>query len=218
MAVLRLLDTSRTGRAWRAVREDPLAAAADDDPGQPGEADGVRVRRGGRGAGRDRSSPPSRPACSPPTSTRPFLILIYAGLILGGAGSIAGAVLGGAGGRGHARRPAAQPHRGGLPLLRADPADADRQAAAVAAARRWSSGRRSRSASPLHAIVKAISRQRRGGRPAVDAAGSPTSLRDWVIVPGRHATIPPARQRRLRAADLPADRAGPAAGAAGARC
>ena len=26
MAVLRLLDTSRTGRAWRAVREDPLAA------------------------------------------------------------------------------------------------------------------------------------------------------------------------------------------------
>jgi ABC-type branched-subunit amino acid transport system permease subunit len=28
MAVLRLLETSRTGRAWRAVREDPLAAAA----------------------------------------------------------------------------------------------------------------------------------------------------------------------------------------------
>src|SRR5215469_6311979 len=27
MAVLRLLDASRTGRAWRAVREDPLAAA-----------------------------------------------------------------------------------------------------------------------------------------------------------------------------------------------
>ena len=28
MAVLQLLDTSRTGRAWRAVREDPLAAAS----------------------------------------------------------------------------------------------------------------------------------------------------------------------------------------------
>ena len=28
MAVLHLLDTSRTGRAWRAVREDPLAASA----------------------------------------------------------------------------------------------------------------------------------------------------------------------------------------------
>src|SRR6478672_7619867 len=28
MAVLRLLEYSRTGRAWRAVREDPLAAAA----------------------------------------------------------------------------------------------------------------------------------------------------------------------------------------------
>ena len=28
MAALRLLDTSRTGRAWRAVREDPLAAAS----------------------------------------------------------------------------------------------------------------------------------------------------------------------------------------------
>ena len=27
MVVLHLLDTSRTGRAWRAVREDPLAAA-----------------------------------------------------------------------------------------------------------------------------------------------------------------------------------------------
>ncbi len=53
MAVLHLLDTSRTGRAWRAVREDPLAAEHDDDPGQPGEADGVQLRRGRRGARRD---------------------------------------------------------------------------------------------------------------------------------------------------------------------
>ena len=28
MAVLHMLDTSRMGRAWRAVREDPLAASA----------------------------------------------------------------------------------------------------------------------------------------------------------------------------------------------
>ena len=35
VAVLHLLDTSRTGRAWRAVREDPLAAGMilSDEPG-----------------------------------------------------------------------------------------------------------------------------------------------------------------------------------------
>ena len=47
-AVLHLLDTSRTGRAWRALSDDPLAAARDDDAGQQAEGDGVQLRGDGR--------------------------------------------------------------------------------------------------------------------------------------------------------------------------
>jgi branched-chain amino acid transport system permease protein len=63
MAVLRLLDTSRTGRAWRAVREDPLAAASMTIP-----VNRVKLMAFAFGAP---SSPRSRSACSRPTSTRP---------------------------------------------------------------------------------------------------------------------------------------------------
>ena len=52
MAVLRLLETSRTGRAWRAVREDPLAAAAMTIPVNRVKLLAFAVRRHGRGAGR----------------------------------------------------------------------------------------------------------------------------------------------------------------------
>ncbi|HEX5190811.1 MAG TPA: branched-chain amino acid ABC transporter permease [Streptosporangiaceae bacterium] len=93
MAVLRLLDTSRTGRAWRAVREDPLAAAAMTIP-----VNRVKLMAFAFGAmvaalaGTIFAA--QQISVFPLDFDTPILILIYAGLILGGAGSIAGAATG----------------------------------------------------------------------------------------------------------------------------
>jgi branched-chain amino acid transport system permease protein len=93
MAVLRLLETSRTGRAWRAVREDPLAAAAMTIP-----VNRVKLMAFAFGAmvaalaGTIFAA--QQISVFPPDFDTPILILIYAGLILGGAGSIAGAATG----------------------------------------------------------------------------------------------------------------------------
>jgi ABC-type branched-subunit amino acid transport system permease subunit len=93
MAVLRLLDTSRTGRAWRAVREDPLAAAAMTIP-----VNRVKLMAFAFGAmvaalaGTIFAA--QQISVFPTDFDTPILILIYAGLILGGTGSIAGAATG----------------------------------------------------------------------------------------------------------------------------
>jgi branched-chain amino acid transport system permease protein len=93
MAVLRLLDTSRTGRAWRAVREDPLAAES-----MTIAVNRVKLMAFAFGAmvaalaGAIFAS--QQISVFPPDFDTPYLILIYAGLILGGVGSIAGAVTG----------------------------------------------------------------------------------------------------------------------------
>ena len=93
MAVLRLLDTSRTGRAWRAVREDPLAAAAMTIP-----VNRVKLMAFAFGAmvaalaGTVFAA--QQISVFPTNFDTPVLILVYAGLILGGAGSIAGAATG----------------------------------------------------------------------------------------------------------------------------
>jgi ABC-type branched-subunit amino acid transport system permease subunit len=93
MAVLRLLENSRTGRAWRAVREDPLAAASMTIP-----VNRVKLAAFAGGAvvaalaGTIYAA--QQASVFPTDFDTPILILIYAALILGGAGSIAGAVLG----------------------------------------------------------------------------------------------------------------------------
>jgi branched-chain amino acid transport system permease protein len=93
MGVLRLLDTSRTGRAWRAVRDDPLAAASMTIP-----VDRVKLMAFAFGAmvaalaGTIFAA--QQISVFPTDFDTPILILIYAGLILGGAGSIAGAATG----------------------------------------------------------------------------------------------------------------------------
>ncbi len=93
MAVLRLLDTSRTGRAWRAVREDSLAAAAMTIP-----VNRVKLMAFAFGAmvaalaGTIFAA--QQISVFPTDFDTPILILVYAGLILGGAGSIGGAVTG----------------------------------------------------------------------------------------------------------------------------
>ncbi|HEY2639178.1 MAG TPA: branched-chain amino acid ABC transporter permease [Streptosporangiaceae bacterium] len=93
MAVLRLLETSRTGRAWRAVREDPLAAASMTIP-----VNRVRLMAFAFGAmvaalaGTIYAA--QQVSVFPTDFDTPFLILVYAALILGGAGSIAGAATG----------------------------------------------------------------------------------------------------------------------------
>jgi branched-chain amino acid transport system permease protein len=94
MVVLHLLDTSRTGRAWRAVREDPLAAGMMTIP-----VNRVKLMAFSFGAmvaalaGTVFAA--QQTSVFPTDFDTPFLILIYAGLILGGAGSIGGAVAGG---------------------------------------------------------------------------------------------------------------------------
>src|SRR5215471_10932697 len=93
MAVLRLLETSRTGRAWRAVREDSLAAAAMTVP-----VNRVKLTAFAFGAmvaalaGAIFAA--QQISVFPTDFDTPILILVYAGLILGGAGSIAGACTG----------------------------------------------------------------------------------------------------------------------------
>ena len=93
-SVLHLLDTSRTGRAWRAIRDDPLAAEAMTIP-----VNKVKVMAfsfsamvgalGGTLFAAEQTS------VFPTNFVSAILILIYACLILGGAGSIAGAIAGG---------------------------------------------------------------------------------------------------------------------------
>jgi ABC-type branched-subunit amino acid transport system permease subunit len=93
MAVLRLVEKSRTGRAWRAVREDPLAAASMTIPVN-------RVKLAAFAAGAVVAAlagtiyAAQQASVFPTDFDTPILILIYAGLILGGAGSIAGAATG----------------------------------------------------------------------------------------------------------------------------
>src|SRR5580704_236266 len=93
MAVLRLLETSRTGRAWRAVREDPLAAAAMTIPVNRVKL--MAFAGGAMVAALAGTVYAAQQASVFPTDfDTPILILVYAGLILGGAGSIAGALTG----------------------------------------------------------------------------------------------------------------------------
>ena len=93
MAVLRLVESSRTGRAYRAVREDPLAAASMTIPVN-------RVKLAAFAAGAVVAAlagtiyAAQQASVFPTDFDTPTLILIYAGLILGGAGSIAGAAFG----------------------------------------------------------------------------------------------------------------------------
>jgi branched-chain amino acid transport system permease protein len=93
-AALHLLDTSRTGRAWRALRDDPLAAGAMTIP-----VNKLKVMAFSFGAivgalgGAIFAAQQSN--VFPTNFNSNILILIYACLVLGGVGSIAGAILGG---------------------------------------------------------------------------------------------------------------------------
>jgi branched-chain amino acid transport system permease protein len=94
MAGLHMLDTSRTGRAWRALRDDPLAAQVMTIP-----INGIKVMAFSFGAivaalaGTLFAA--EQGAVFAPDFQSSVLILIYACLVLGGVGGIAGAVLGG---------------------------------------------------------------------------------------------------------------------------
>ncbi len=93
-AILRLLDTSRTGRAWRALQDDPLAAGAMTIP-----VNKLKVMAFSFsamvGALAGTMFAAQQNNVFPTNFTANILILIYACLVLGGVGSIAGAILGG---------------------------------------------------------------------------------------------------------------------------
>jgi ABC-type branched-subunit amino acid transport system permease subunit len=93
-AILHLLDTSRTGRAWRALRDDPLAAEAMTIPVSKLKvmAFSFSAAIGALGGALFAAQQSS---VFPTNFTESILILIFACLVLGGAGSIAGAIAGG---------------------------------------------------------------------------------------------------------------------------
>jgi ABC-type branched-subunit amino acid transport system permease subunit len=94
MALLHLLDNSRTGRAWRAVREDEFAAESMTVP--VGAVKVMSISFGAIiGALAGTIFAAQQDNVFPTNFTANILILIYACLVLGGAGSLAGAVLGG---------------------------------------------------------------------------------------------------------------------------
>jgi len=94
MAGLHLLDGSRTGRAWRALRDDPLAAEAMTVP-----VNLLKVMAFSFGAIVAALAgvvfAAQQGSVFPTNFQSSVLILIYACLVLGGVGGIAGAVLGG---------------------------------------------------------------------------------------------------------------------------
>ncbi len=91
---LHLLDTSRTGRAWRALNDDPLAAEA-----MTMSVNKLKVMAFSFaamvGALAGTIFAAQQDNVFPTNFTANILILIYACLVLGGVGSIAGAILGG---------------------------------------------------------------------------------------------------------------------------
>ena len=90
--ILHLLDTSRTGRAWRALRDDSLAAEAMTIP-----VNKLKVMAFSFGAivGALAGTlfAAEQATVFPTNFTANILILIYACLVLGGVGSIAGAIV-----------------------------------------------------------------------------------------------------------------------------
>ena len=118
----------------------------------------------------------------PPDFDTPYLILVYAALILGGAGSIGGAVVGALVLNVTLDGVLRSPDRRRLRLLRPDPGDLAGQAAAVAEAGRGRWPRPPRSASPRMPSPRP-SRPARWPAGRVPAAWIADALRDWVIVP-----------------------------------
>jgi branched-chain amino acid transport system permease protein len=94
VVAMRNLEQSRTGRAWRAIREDELAAGA-----MTIRARSLKVMAVAFGAAVAALAgtifAAQQDSVFPTNFTANILILIYACLVLGGAGSIWGAVLGG---------------------------------------------------------------------------------------------------------------------------
>jgi ABC-type branched-subunit amino acid transport system permease subunit len=91
--LLTYANKSRTGRAWRALREDPLAAEAMGIPVKWLTLLAVAVGAGVAGFAGAVSGAYYQ-GVSPDTFTFPLLITIYAMVILGGAGSLGGVVFG----------------------------------------------------------------------------------------------------------------------------
>jgi branched-chain amino acid transport system permease protein len=186
--VLHLLDTSRTGRAWRAVREDPLAASLMTVP-----VNRVKLMAFSFGAmiaalaGAVFAAEQSN--VFPTNFDTSFLILIYAALILGGVGSMGGAVVGAVVLEFVYDKYLRVPHDASLIFY------ALILIAVVVKVRPWR-----RLAAVLggtivfglvaHAVVSAISSSAVAGGPQ-SGGWLADVLRDWVIVPASHGNIPP---------------------------
>jgi ABC-type branched-subunit amino acid transport system permease subunit len=180
VAALSLIDNSRTGRAWRAIREDPLAAGLMTMP----------VKRlkllafvcGAAVAGLAGTIFAAlQIGVFPRNFETPFLILIYAAVILGGAGSIKG-MLAGAAVVGISFELLRQPNDaswvfyGGVLLALLLTVRPWRVLAAVSAAA-------AALGLALHALVEAVWPDAVDGSPRADWALS-SAIDSWMVLPG----------------------------------
>ena len=93
LSALYLLNDSRTGRAWRALREDPLAAELMSMPVNRLKL--MAFAFGAAAAGLTGTiAAPLRTGVFPTDFDLPLLITVYAMVILGGSGSLAGVAVG----------------------------------------------------------------------------------------------------------------------------
>jgi branched-chain amino acid transport system permease protein len=183
MGLMHLLDESRTGRAWRAVREDELAAEAMTIP--TGALKVMAISFGAViGALAGVIFAAQQDNVFPTNFTANILILIYACLVLGGAGSIAGALLGGILVTAGQQMVSSPTDAGylfyGLILV-----------ALVVKVRPWRMLGAVLCATvvlgvALHAIVGAIASSATAGSPG-SAGWIGSAVRDWVIVPSHPA-------------------------------
>ena len=94
LGVVYLVSNSRTGPRLALAARGPARGGADGDAREPAEAAGVRLRRRRRRPHRHALRLAATRPSSRATSTRRLLIIVYAILILGGAGSLGGVILG----------------------------------------------------------------------------------------------------------------------------
>jgi branched-chain amino acid transport system permease protein len=192
--VLHLLDTARAGRSWRSVREDPLAASMMTIPVN-------RVKLMAFAFGAMVAAMTGTVFAAQQTSVFPTdfqteeLILIYAALILGGVGSIAGAVLGAVLLEvvydGFLRSPtqAGYIFYGLILLTLFVKLRPWRRLAAVLAAT-------VALGFAVHAIAQAISASWVAGGPQ-SSGWIASALRDWVVVPANKAGVVPAQSGNI---------------------
>ena len=194
LTALYLANHSRTGRAWRALREDALAAELMSTPVTRLKLLAFVVGAGVAGlAGAIFAA--QQGAVFPVNFDLTLLITLYAMVILGGAGSLAGVALG-AIVLNLSLEPLREPDDASLALLRRPPArDAARDPAALALGRARRGDDRVRDRRARGRLAR-LARGRAGA--SVGGTRFDALAEGWAIIPSDPQTVEPGDVRRAR--------------------